>query len=382
VKAPPAKPASPQTAPGDSLITLFSVQFRHSYYNASDDRCPDFRVAPTPDCAALMGRLGMIFRDQGVGFSVVIPGSRVGAMSHAIAADFCSAAEGHGYWTRLSFLLLLQNPQFLGVTALPIDTVPTRVNLFASNLQTTASALGLVLGTGPAAGPETLYPITGPNPPAPASAGPVTVRDISGATVCASDAGQPLSLAGQPFGFYTVSGKARGRSKTLEILYTPGSARTMGLLDLVLTQPTPETGDPKAFPAPAPGAVTQAPQTVNLILNFDARSTYLNYYVVSPAPRELFSETLQISGAGTTFRQSQVALCDGQPAVLFAAETPLPLGQGPNYSFKLSGQRRGSNGGRDDVSVDHLPIAPATPVWPPPPSGKALTGLSEIYVYV
>jgi hypothetical protein len=390
VKASRATPAGSRAAParaqGDSLITLFSVQFRHSYYNASDDRCPDFCVAPTADCAVLMTSLGMIFKDQGVGFSVVIPRSRVGAMAHTIAQDFCNKAEGYGFWTRLSFLLLLKNPQFLGITALPIDAVPTEVNLFASNLQTTQSADGLVLGTGSALGPEALYPVAGPALPLPAAAtGLVIVRDISGAPVCSTDASSPAppSLAGQPFDYYTISIGGAQAAQPLAVLYAPKAAQTMGLLDLLLTQPTAETGDPKAFPVPPPssGANADAPRTVELILNFNARSTFLNYYIVSQSPSGPFSDTLEITGVGTTFQQSQVQLCDGQPAVLFKAHMPLPLRQRPSHTFKLSGQRQGPSGGRDDICVDCLPTAPATPVWPAA-SGDALTGRSEIYVYV
>lgn len=211
------------------------------------------------------------------------------------------------------------------------------------------------------------------------------VRDISGAVVCRTDAAAPapLSLAGQPFGYYTISAGSRRRAASpVSVLYMPAARRTIGLLDLFLAQPTPETGASAAFPAPTPGSDDAAqPQTVQLVLNFKARATHLNYYIVSQAPGGAFSDKLEVTGAGTTFRQSKVQLCTGQPAILFAADAPLPLGQRSAHSFALTGQRRGASGSVDDIRIDPLPNGPSSPVWPAA-SGDVLTGRSEIYVYV
>lgn len=63
----------------DPVRTLFSVRFRHDYYNATDDRCRDLVAVPTEDCAALMAQIGIIQVNQDAGFSIVVPQSRVGA---------------------------------------------------------------------------------------------------------------------------------------------------------------------------------------------------------------------------------------------------------------------------------------------------------------
>ena len=93
------------------------------------------------------------------------------------------------------------------------------------------------------------------------------------------------------------------------------------------------------------------------------------------------SDDLAISGTGTSFSKSTEQLPNGDQAVLFTAGTALPLSQVSSYKFALSGQRQGTNGSRDDIAVAWLPSAPPTPVWPAP-SGEALAGSSEIYVYV
>jgi hypothetical protein len=120
---------------------------------------------------------------------------------------------------------------------------------------------------------------------------------------------------------------------------------------------------------------------VNLVLGFDARATYWQYYVVAQDARSRLSETLSVTGAGATFRQSLAALPGGEPAVLFTADTPLPLRQHTTHRFKLTGSRNGADGSRSDIRVERLPSAPKAPVWPAA-SGDGLTGCSEIYVYV
>ena len=57
--------------PQDRYKPLFSVTFRHNYYNRNEGLCPDFAVTPTPSSAALMASLGLLFRDDGTGFSVL-----------------------------------------------------------------------------------------------------------------------------------------------------------------------------------------------------------------------------------------------------------------------------------------------------------------------
>ena len=152
--------------------------------------------------------------------------------------------------------------------------------------------------------------------------------------------------------------------------------------------PRPDYGEASAFPVapmppPRPGAPASSPAVagVDLVLPFQPRETYWNYYICSQDRAAKFAPGLQISGAGTTFAKSTEQLPNGDSAVLFAAKTPLPLQQVSQYRFQLSGQRHGANGSRDAVSIAWLPAAPAWPVWPAP-SGDPLAGSSEIYVYV
>lgn len=160
----------------------------------------------------------------------------------------------------------------------------------------------------------------------------------------------------------------------------------MGMIDLLLTQPDVATGNPAAFPLARPPAIippdkdTQAttPTQVDLILHFEARATYWKYYIVPPASQTPLIDALTINGNGTKFHKSIDILPNGDIAVLFAAKTPLTMAERSTYRFSLTGQRSDTNG---TISIDPLPVAPMAPVWPRA-GGRALTGCSEIFVYI
>ncbi len=396
--APPGRKGA--AGPSAGTATLFQVSFRHGYYNALDGRCPDFSVVPTPDCAALMGRLGLGFRDTGTGFLVQVPAARLPALAGYLASRFGDGPDGQGYWTRLSFQLVLRNPAFFDVTALPLDTTPVGGNFHADNLavhkhkSVTGQGTQFIFGGQGGAAPA-IYPLTGPSLAIPVSkAASVSVCDLSGAAVATATvpAGTAtVSLCGRAYGLYTISvSPASAYAGPAAVLYVPGRPVAAGLLELLLAQPTPGTGQRAAFPIgplPFPPTAPQPPatvpsRTVPLVLEFEARRTTWQYYVVSQDGRGAFGDDLSITGEGATFQRSPepVTLPDGQSAVLFASSSPLPLRQHSPYKLRLRGQRRGPAGSRDPVAVDRLPVAPAFPVWPS--EGDPSSGRSEIFVYV
>lgn len=361
----------------DRFLSLFTVQFLHAFYNADDDRCEDFSVLPTPACAAWMKRMGMMFRDRGNGFSIDVPGSRMAALLGATGPTGAPAG--------LSFMLLLRNPGFVGITDWPISTVPTQQNLYASNLKTNAGRHALNLGSqAEGVGAQDLYPITGATLRVLGRRkGTLTVTDMTGAPIApqaifALQAGQPctVDLSACPHGLYALEAKPRtAYAGPPFVLFMPDRPLTSGLITLFLRQPEGQ-GDARAFPLRGQGM-----KTVNLCLPFAARQTYWHYYVVSQGGQSAFLDDLAIAGDGTTFARSAARLPSGEQAVLFTAATPLPLRQRSPYRFSLTGHRRGGDGGRGNVQVTPLPTAPASPVWPSA-DDDAMSGTSEIYVYV
>lgn len=392
--AAPARSGSAGTRSGAvPVLTLFSVQFRHDYYNATNGLCRDLVAVPTSDCAALMARIGILQVNQDAGFSIVVPQSRVPAMMQTIVQDYSADPQGSGFWTRLRFLLRLTNDAFVGVTDWPIDTSPTRQALFIDNLSVREAHDGLHLGM-PGLGTAALLPVTNGTITLPAGvAGTVTARDLSGAPVASAQTSttQPvvLSLAGLPNDRYTIAGMpADAYTGPNELAYVPAAPLAAGMIDLLLTQPDATSGDPAAFPVPTPPAppppdYAQRPVTITpvaLIAQFRARQTYWHYFVIPHATRGAFSDTLEISGNGTEFDTSKEQLPNGDVAVLFSGITPLPMRQRSPHRFRLSGQRTSPDGGEADISVDPLPCAAASPVWPA--AEQPLAGTSEIYVYV
>ncbi len=396
----PGSRAAPSARSVNSAYTrLFSVQFQHSYYNGSGGRCPDLKVMPTPDSQALMVSLGMIFRDHGGGFSVLVDRARLPALTRYVASRYAAGPAGAGYWCWLSFLLISANPNFIGITSLPIGTNPLAQNLYFSNQATVPAGGAMAFAGSGVSGEAALYRIATTSIAVPTPAG-VTAKlcDLSGAPVSAQAAVDTAStrfnLTNLAYGYYTLAfADASGAAVAAPegalpgFLHVPDAPQTIGMIDLLLTQPGAGAGDPGDYPLaplpapPDPTAPAPALQPVELVLPFAARSTYWRYYIVSQGRPGQFTGDLAISGSGATFTRADERLPNGDQAATFTAAAPLPLQQRSPYRFSLSGERQGANGSRDAISVARLPAAPAHPVWPAP-SGDALAGSSEIFVYV
>lgn len=372
--------ASPPAPPGaEPFLNVFTVQFRHAFYNADDDRCQDFCVVPTPACSAWMKQHGLMFRDRGNGFSVDVPSPRMPGLIRTVNT------AGTGKSPPLGFMLLLRNPDFVGITDLPITTLPTRQNLCVSNLTTNAGKNGLSLGShADGVSADDWYPLTGSSLTVIGRRkGTLTVTDMAGEPIApqatvALQAGQPttVDLSACPHGLYALQATPKtAYAGPPFVLFMPSMPMTSGLISLFLLQPSGQ-GDPQAFPLQAQGL-----KGVNLQLNFAARQTFWHYYVVSQNGQSAFMDDLSITGTGATFTRSSARLPSGEHAALFIADTSLPMRQRSPHRFSLSGHRRGVDGGRGHVNVNPLPTACASPVWPSA-DGDVMSGTSEIYVYV
>lgn len=369
-------------------LPLFTVDFTHGYYNDRGGVCPDFTVVPTAACASLMASLGLLFKDLGTGFVVLVEAGKVDALVAWLKANTRGSGPGKGCWTWLSFQLIATNANFVGITNLPITTNTLDQNLHVSNLVTATANGVLAFGGGTATGVEALYPLTGASLAVAAPAGAVaSLCDLSGAPVATAQGGAGVTFDLTPFpaGYYTVAfataaGKpfAARKGASAGYVYTPGQPGGFGLIDLLLAQPAKGVGMPAAFPVVLPAGMISP---VRLTLSFAPRDTFWRYYIVSPSTRGVLAPDLTITGKDVDFTRSSEALPNGEQAVVFAAGTALPLKRLSPYRFSLSGQRQAPNGGRDGITVNPLPTAPASPVWPAA-SGDLLAGASEIYVYV
>lgn len=382
---------------------LFSVTVTHSYYTQDKGLCPDFRVFPSPSSAKAMRALGLLLRNEGTGFSVLIRPDALPNLLNYIRYNAQDPSGKSGFWSRLTFLMVAVNPLFVGITALPIDTKPTAVNFYCCNTQAHPQDAQAVLSQGEYVDGDALYPVVGTciAVTVPPQTRFVTLTDISGAVVETWKVPVPekkeatvwplsvsLDLSDLGYDFYTI-GLADENHKTVEasdypqtVLYVPADPLTMGMLDILFTQPTPDSaGIYPLSPVFDPDDTAQIAD-VAYVLPFDARPTYWQYYVVSQSAGGSLSN-LKIQGSGAKFRQQRqpVLLPDGSSATLFRALTTLPLRQKSAERFQLTGQRQDANGHTTEIMVSALPVAPSAPVWPGPPN-KAATGTSEMFIYV
>ncbi|MES2452818.1 MAG: hypothetical protein V4610_19870 [Pseudomonadota bacterium] len=391
---------------------LFSVSITHNYYTQNEGKCPDFRVTPTSSTSQILASLGMAFKDEGAGFSVFFQPQDLGNILKYLRHEAQDPGGRNGFWSRLTFLLSLTNAEFIGVTALPIQTTQSRANLFGCNLDAHRRDSGgppdpvALLSQGDFMGAGALHPVVGNelNLTVPAETRRVIVTDISGAVVIPAPGTEPAALVSTgvdapkrvsvdlsdlPYDLYTISLQGKdgepieAPTYPREVLYVPSDGESMVLLDMLFTQPTPESGGiypiPPMFESDPPLSATGE---LAYRLPFDARHTYWQYYIVSQVPGSRLND-LRIDGSDARFEQDPkpVLLPDGSAAILFRTSDLLPLRQKSGQRFHLTGQRRDASGQNNAILVAPLPVAPGTPVWPGP-VGESTTGTSEMFVYV
>lgn len=398
---------------------LLNVIFTHNYYTQGDGLCADFSVVPTETTSQLMASLGLVLKNESAGFSVLYQPDNLDNLISYLRREAQDVEAQTGFWTRMTFLLLLTNPEFVGVTALPIQTKQSLVNLFGCNLQAHERD-GAVTGPAPAAdrsvamlapgrymGGEALRDIVGSevNLVVPPETRRVFVTDLSGQVVIPEpgadevaifDGATPdapkrvwLDFTPLPNDYYTIALEAEGGEPIdgsvypREILYVPQNGGSMVLLDLLFTKPERNSGGLYPIP-PLFDGDPRPPECGRLTyqLAFDARQTYWQYYVVSQVPGSRL-QGMEISGSDATFEAEPdpVRLPDGSFATLFTTRDLLPLREKSALRFRLEGRRRDANGHENAIFVTRLPVAPATPVWPGP-AGESATGTSEMFVYV
>lgn len=409
---------------------LMQVTFHHTYYN-SDERfaCPDFQVAPTPYTAQLMRDLGLLFRDEGVGFSVLYDERRKQVLLRNLrrqAWPHGCAGEPQPIWERLSFVLKLDNPNFVNFTNIPIDTSANRQNYYYTNQRVREDAReGVRLAPRqrlPVVPPDFEWRILDPD------VWVVQARAISGKVALCKNVCLPRALVADhtpnaitcacvekyrsqhpedddyacskrvvlefsmlPQDKYVIEqldieGRPVGRK--LPVLYTATSDVPMAFVDLLFTRPTP--GEPGKFPIVdlcPPGATRILP--VHYQIWFDRRSTRWNYYIV-PQPQTRPLDGLEILSTPPSpvvefSGPDKVFLANGQLAFRFTSRQAVPLQQRSTYRFELSDQHCQKTDA--PPLVKRLPVAGTQQVLPvesrPVPTASEVSeSCSDIFVYV
>jgi|GEM_PF-1476593 len=144
---------------------LSRVTVRHTYYDRSQGRRPSFTARPTPTTRELMHDLGLLFRQDEHGFSILYNLKTQQDLFAFLRRQWPEALNQPqppppcwqqrvenwtpGIWARLSFVLALSDPYFLNFTQIPIDTNPGVANFFFSNQNAHETSTGAVLLTPP-----------------------------------------------------------------------------------------------------------------------------------------------------------------------------------------------------------------------------------------
>jgi hypothetical protein len=114
--------------------TLMQVDVFNTFYNESGDRCADFRIYPTATTQSMMKSLGLLFREQSTGFSVLYNDCREEGLIQYLRKHGSEANGGQTeYWSKLSFIVALHNPLFVNFTDLPFNLDLTARNVYLSN---------------------------------------------------------------------------------------------------------------------------------------------------------------------------------------------------------------------------------------------------------
>jgi hypothetical protein len=378
---------------------LMRVSFRHSYYNRAgdDDACTDLSASPTPATLELMHTLGLLFRDEGTGFSVLYDTARRTDLILYLRRRGEKLDQGEEqFWTRLSFTLASRSPDFISVTDIPINLNSTERNFYFSNLSAHRDPEDgkIILNSNTQVSEDELLPVIPPQFPVslPNDVLGVEVRAISGEVVlceprcppCPPASKPPVARCGEwleslpppapnrcrdtvnlnfsslPEDKYAIAYVRKGGARSLigEYLYTVAATATpLAFIDLLFSAPTAQAEG--LYPVQNLARKAEANiLPVEYLLSFEARATVWNYYVVLPPPalKQTLGQLSIHSTSGVTFAgPCGVILPNGAKAYRFVSEQPLRLRQQSRFVFRLCG--RYGDSPKDDVVIDRLPVA-------------------------
>lgn len=429
--AAPRGKEKPQLNRGSYYQRLMHVSIWNSYYNNWDSRCPDFTVHPTVATSALISSLGLMFKDDGFGFSVLYDTARE---ENLISFLRMQANDGEPeleperkeVWTRLSFVLCLKNMFFTNFTRIPINTNPTSRNFFFSNQNAREKAGGkVILNSGNKVNGSEMVPVTAVQHSVPVSRKVeyVQVCAISGLEVICKPRCVPVDVARVknwgtidctdiepwsppldvectdviyldfsllPEDKYTITKvgyDGQPAAKPKEILYTASYPIPLCFIDLLFTDPilkgTSDSPQPVRgiYPVRNLWLDSDTPRVfpVDYHLEFRRRKTIWSYYVVPQPDSERFE---QLKIVDITPREAEeparrkirfagpccVRLANGLVAYRFISTEAIPLTQQSRFRFQLRGYRRGMIP-NEGVLVDRLPVASNEQVLPKSAAG-------------
>jgi hypothetical protein len=304
---------------------LFSVAIRHEFYGRGPAASDVFRVSATPRTAARLAALGMMFRSERDGFSVMCDS----------AQPWHARERPEEVTEPLAFEVVCTDPHFVSITAIDLGTSPRATPFRFGNRLESAPAHAASRGRAGAAA-ESLSPV-----PLQAE---VRYEARPGALVRASSDFRPMPIA---------------------------------LVEIVLGEA------PGACPMP-PADGTPGSAAVSYVMVFEARKAFWRYHIVSQAGGgPLDNLTIDPAMFLGPFPET---LINGDESHRFLSKEPIALASISTTRWSLHGRRR-ARMTRDAMLVERLPVPAASHVCLLSADERELLGVddgvcAEMFVYV
>ena len=309
---------------------LFHVAIRHEFYGRGHIDSELFRVAPIPRTAARLAALGMMFRSERDGFSVVCDNAQ-SWQARAQAGEASEAVEP------LTFEVVCTDPHFVSITAIDLGTSPRATPFHFTNRIDSSSTTTAGRGrAGATAEPASSFPLRAE----------LRYEVPPGALVRASSDFRPTPIA---------------------------------IVELVLG-----AGDsPGACPMPpAEGPARTEPVSYEMV--FEARKVFWRYHIVPQAGSgPLDNLTIDSAMFLGPFPET---LINGDEGHRFLSKEPIALANMSAARWSLHGRRR-ARMTRDAMLVERLPVPAASHVCLLAADERELLGVAdgvcaEMFVYV
>jgi len=358
-----------------------------------------------------MKSLGLIFKDEGTGFSIFFDVRRTDILIAYLKRQEWPPHSNH-CWTRLSFVLSIKNPHFLNFTDVPIRMNPVNQNFYFTNQEARRLGSGTIL-LNPGENHELLdlvgvqlgVIVTEDIKEVEVQSVPQTEEGSTDAVICrprcvpaallekkdataitcseAIECKGPhekkdptnallfcrctdkiyLDFSSLPEDKYTV--RRVPYPSTSEIapdeepmLYTESYPVPFCFVSLFFTSPTGER--PKLFPVQDLFGPEPKIESITYDLQFKRRETYWNYFVVPPAGESIENLTIE-GGPGIFFNgPCSVVLPNQTKAYRFVSKKPLPFMEQSTFRFRLKGDLGMTT--QNTTLVKILPVASAEQV--------------------
>jgi hypothetical protein len=377
--------------------TLMQVTISHDYYNGADDQCADFNIYPTTATAVLMKSLGLIFKQQHIGFSIIYNQCAKKSLLDYLRRQSDKQLDEQDNWTRLSFIAGLTNQYFVNFTDLLFTTNPSVNNFYLTNQE--AHRLTEV--------PDTSIILNSDNYISQSSqtflkvvpvkykvdfdgAVKIKVFNISGEKVltqfksvrrngkeedapcdvgvdkCVQRVWCYIDFSLYPEAQYTIEWckPEPANNVTQDVLYTAEYSNPLCFINLLLSQPTKDQAG--IYPIDLEAPIKYAITPIHYHMQFQRRSTYWVYWIIDKQSRSLSELSIESMNGSThsfagPFDDHTHNKFNYPKVCYFVSKKTLALKQVPDYRFKLVGK---FDHEPKRSLVDPLPVASSQTVLP------------------